>query len=167
MIEEKLNEVTTARGLIIAAVTIFDEAIDHLINKVFRKTDFVVESVIESLFEHSGPLFDFKIRLKVLLGLGVISKEIFEDINAFIKLKEIINNQEQEASFSDPMFLKFIQQLHCIKESLFIKDPIPDPNATDSLLEQVKIIRWEKMIRSYLILSILHINEALQIESPL
>ncbi|OBW93350.1 mannitol repressor protein [Gallibacterium salpingitidis] len=167
MIEEKLNEVTTARGLIIAAVTIFDEAIDHLINKVFRKTDFVVESVIESLFEHSGPLFDFKIRLKVLLGLGVISKEIFEDINAFIKLKEIINNQEQEASFSDPMFLKFIQQLHCIKESLFIKDPIPDPKATDSLLEQVKIIRWEKMIRSYLILSILHINEALQIESPL
>ncbi|OBX02695.1 mannitol repressor protein [Gallibacterium genomosp. 3] len=167
MIEEKLNEVTTARGLIIAAVTIFDEAIDHLINRVFRKTDFVVESVIESLFEHSGPLFDFKIRLKVLLGLGVLSKETFEDINAFIKLKETINNQEQEASFSDPMFFAFIQQLHCIKESLFIKDPLPKQNSTDSLLEQVKIIRWEKMIRSYLILSILHINEELQIESPL
>lgn len=167
MIEEKLNEVTTARGLIIAAVTIFDEDIDHLINKVFRKTDFVVKSVIDSLFEHSGPLFDFKIRLKVLLGLGVISKEIFEDINAFIKLKETINNQEQEASFSDPMFLDFIQQLYCIKESLFIKDPIPDQTSTNSLLEQVKIIRWEKMIRSYIMLSILNINEALQIESPL
>ena len=46
MIEEKLNEVTTARGLIIAAVTVFEEALDQLINKVFRKTDFVVESVI-------------------------------------------------------------------------------------------------------------------------
>ena len=122
MIEEKLNEVTTARGLIIAAVTVFEEALDQLINKVFRKTDFVVESVIESLFEHSGPLFDFKIRLKVLLGLGVISKDIFEDIEQFLKLKEIINNQTQELSFSDPLLLDFVQQLNCIKDSLFIKD---------------------------------------------
>src|SRR5699024_119873 len=120
MIEEKLNEVTTARGVIIAAVTVFEEALDQLINKEFRKTDFVVESVIESLFEHSGPLFDFKIRLKVLLGLGVISKDIFEDIEQFLKLKEIINNQTQELSFSDPLLLDFVQQLNCIKDSLFI-----------------------------------------------
>lgn len=166
MIEEKLNEVTSARGLIIAAVTVFEEALDQLINKVFRKTDFVVESVIESLFEHSGPLFDFKIRLKVLLGLGVISKDIFEDIEQFLKLKEIINNQTQELSFSDPLLLDFVQQLNCIKDSLFIKDPPPKPTQ-DSLLEQVKIIRWEKMIRSYITLAIITIHEALLIESPL
>ena len=59
-----------------------------------------------------------------------------------------------------------MQQLNCIKDSLFIKDPPPKPTQ-DSLLEQVKIIRWEKMIRSYITLAIITIHEALLIESPL
>src|SRR5699024_606646 len=99
-------------------------------------------------------------------ALPIFSKDIFEDIEQFLKLKEIINNQTQELSFSDPLLLDFVQQLNCIKDSLFIKDPPPKPTQ-DSLLEQVKIIRWEKMIRSYITLAIITIHEALLIESPL
>lgn len=89
-IYEKLNDAETIRGFITASVAIFDDAVDQLINRVFRKTDFVVKSVIDSLFETSGPLSDLAIRLKVLLGLGVVNHEVFEDINAFIKIKEIL-----------------------------------------------------------------------------
>ena len=75
-IYEKLNEATSIRGFITASVAIFDDAVEKLINRVFRKTDFVVKSVIDSLFETSGPLSELPIRLKVLLGLGVINQGV-------------------------------------------------------------------------------------------
>ncbi|EJS89160.1 mannitol repressor protein, partial [Pasteurella multocida subsp. multocida str. Anand1_cattle] len=57
-IYEKLNEATSIRGFITASVAIFDEAVDQLINRVFRKTDFAVKSVVDSLLSNSGPLCD-------------------------------------------------------------------------------------------------------------
>ena len=39
---EKLNKAMSLRGFITIAVAIFDETIDELINRVFRKTDFAV-----------------------------------------------------------------------------------------------------------------------------
>lgn len=44
---EKLNGTVSVRGFMIATVAIFEEAVDSLINRVFRKTDFVVQSVID------------------------------------------------------------------------------------------------------------------------
>lgn len=120
-IYEKLNDAETIRGFITASVAIFDDAVDQLINRVFRKTDFVVKSVIDSLFETSGPLSDLAIRLKVLLGLGVVNHEVFEDINAFIKIKEILNNDEKEYSFSDLIVLDFIRALKLLKDKSLLR----------------------------------------------
>lgn len=98
-IYEKLNEATSIRGFITASVAIFDEAVDQLIQRVFRKTDFAVKSVVDSLFMTGGPLFDLSVRLKVLLGLGVITHAVFEDMYAFIKLKEKLSNDEKDYLF--------------------------------------------------------------------
>ncbi len=165
-IYEKLNEATSIRGFITASVAIFDDAVEKLINRVFRKTDFVVKSVIDSLFETSGPLSELPIRLKVLLGLGVINHEAFEDINSFIKLKETLNNAEKEYDFSDPIVAEFLQSLHLLQDKSLLQFE-PESGDKDSLLYQVKALRREKLIRSCLSLTITDIYQQLQVESPL
>ena len=165
-IYEKLNEATSIRGFITASVAIFDDAVEKLINRVFRKTDFVVKSVIDSLFETSGPLSELPIRLKVLLGLGVINHEAFEDINGFIKIKETLNNAEKEYDFSDPIVADFLQSLHLLQDKSLLQFE-PESGDKDSLLYQVKALRREKLIRSCLSLTITDIYQQLQVESPL
>lgn len=165
-IYEKLNEATSIRGFITATVAIFDDAIDQLINRVFRKSDFAVKSVVDSLFETSGPLFDLSIRLKVLLGLGVISHEVFEDISGFIKMKDKLNNDEKEYQFIDGSIVDFAKSLNLLteKDLLQFGEITEDPQ---SLIAQMKQMRHEKLLRSCLTLAISEIYQQLQVESPL
>lgn len=167
LIYEKLNDVTSIRGFVISSVAIFEQAVEDLLNRIFLKNDFAVKSVVDSLLYQSGPLFDLTVRLKLLFGLGVISQAVFEDINGFIKLKEQLNNNEQECAFTDPLIVAFLQQLHSYGDRP--PEPLEDLNQpqSDSLLAQIKLLRQQKLIRSYLTLAISHIVEQLQIESPL
>lgn len=165
-IYEKLNEATSIRGFITASVTIFEDAVDQLINRVFRKSDFAVKSVVDSLFETSGPLSDLNIRLKVLLGLGVIKHEVFEDIGAFIQIKETLNNDGKEYAFTDPIVADFIQSLHLQQDKSLLNFE-PESTNNNSLLHQVKALRYEKLVRSCLALTITDIYQQLQVESPL
>lgn len=164
-IYEKLNGTVSVRGFMIATVAIFEEAVDSLINRVFRKTDFVVQSVIDSLFTNDSPLGDLSVRLKVLLGLGVIQHNLFSDVNAFIQFKETLNKDEKEYTFDDEIVLTFLQKLTLLmdKSALDFEPLIEDKN---SLTYQMKSLRREKIIRSCLILTIADIYRQLQIESP-
>lgn len=166
LIYEKLNEASSVRGFIIASVAIFDEAIDGLINRVFRKTDFAVKSVVDSLFETSGPLSDLSIRLKVLLGLGVFEQPIFEDISHFITLKEQLNNDEKEYDFVDDIIISFAQNLNFVEDKSLLDFPA-EQSPSDSLLFQMKQQQKKKLLRSCLTLAITDICDKLQIESPL
>lgn len=167
LIYEKLNDVTSIRGFVIASVSIFEQSIESLINRIFLKNDFAVKSVVDSLLYQSGPLFELSIRLKLLFGLGVISHAVFDDINAFIKLKEQLNNNEQELNFTDQVIVQFLQQLHSHTDNINPTLEDLSQQNSDSLLYQIKLIRQQKLIRSYLILAISKIVEQLQIESPL
>ncbi|MFY1027826.1 MltR family transcriptional regulator [Actinobacillus seminis] len=166
-IYEKLNEATSIRGFITASVAIFDEAVDQLIQRVFRKTDFAVKSVVDSLFMTGGPLFDLSVRLKVLLGLGVITHAVFEDMYAFIKLKEKLSNDEKDYLFFDQLIIDFIRQLHVATENALLHFPDEKEDMPNSLCYQIKVQRKEKLVRSCLMLTIIEIYEQLQIESPL
>ncbi|TCP93208.1 mannitol repressor MtlR [Cricetibacter osteomyelitidis] len=165
-IYEKLNEATSVRSFLIASVNIFEEVVDQLMNRIFRKNDFVVQSVINSLFEQSGPLFELAIRLKVLLGLGAISHEVFQDINHFIGLKEQLNNDAEEYEFTDHIITEFAQQLHFQTQRILPVELNP-LEKQDSLAFQMKIMRQEKLVKSSLILAVSDICEQLQVESPL
>lgn len=165
-IYERLNNVSSIRGFVTASVAIFDELVDQLINRVFRKNDFVVKSVVESLFETSGPLASLSIRLKVLLGLGVLSQEAFEDITAFMQLKDKLNEDTQEYYFSDELIVAFTHKLRLFKDKAMLPQHEP-VEAPDSLVGQMKIQRREKLVRSCLILTVMEIYQQLQVESPL
>ena len=82
---EQLNDIPTLRGVITAAVNIFDHDVEQLMQRVFRKTDFAIKSVVDSLLGSSGPLADLSVRLKVLLGLGVLETKAYHDILCYLE----------------------------------------------------------------------------------
>ncbi|KGQ69455.1 mannitol repressor protein [Chelonobacter oris] len=168
---EQLNDIPTLRGVITAAVNIFDHDVEQLMQRVFRKTDFAVKSVVDSLLGSSGPLADLSVRLKVLLGLGVLETEAYQDIEYYLDLKVRLNNESKEYAFSSPLTLAFLNQLHSVQDKAILQKLEKELHGTqenkDSLLLQVKAMRHEKILRSYLLLSVNTICERLDIESPL
>ncbi|MGR2599249.1 MltR family transcriptional regulator, partial [Salmonella enterica] len=76
---EKLNAGKTVRSFLIAAVELLAEALNVLVVQVFRKDDYAVKYAVEPLLSGSGPLGELSVRLKLMYGLGVISRHEYED----------------------------------------------------------------------------------------
>lgn len=164
---EQLNH-ASLRSFIALACREFCSQTDVLIERVFRKDDFVLKSVVDSLFEHQGPLADFAVRLKLLLGLGVISTEIYQDLHAFLDFKHQLSDQIDEPTFFQPETTAFIRSLHSADISL-IEDLISSRHSDnpESMLYQMQQLRLEKMLRSCLIIAVSEMLEKLNVESPL
>lgn len=99
---ERLNQTHTVRGFFITTVDVLTEAIDALMQRIFRKDNFAVKSVVEPLLHDTGPLGDLTVRLKLLFGLGVIPDEVFHDIEHLIKLRNQLNHDATEYQIHRP-----------------------------------------------------------------
>ncbi len=116
LILEKLNAAPTVRGFFIASVDVFNDAIDQLIQRIFRKDDFAVKSVVGPLLDSTGPLGDLSVRLKLLYGLGVLPDPIYQDINDIIKLRNQLNSDGEEYTFTDPFIISAIKNLNLVEK---------------------------------------------------
>ncbi len=166
---EQLSEVASFRGFLALSTNQFAQQVELLVQRVFRKTDFALKSVVDSLFEHQGPLAELSVRLKLLLGLGVISAELYEDITTFLEMKSKMSDEVEEHGFSSPFVIAFAKRLHHIdlfqvKELLKL---VPNIDNKDSMQSQVQQMRIERAMRSSLILAIVKMLGLLNIESPL
>jgi len=83
---ERLNAGKTVRSLLIAAVELLTEAVNILVLQVFRKDDYAVKYAVEPLLDGDGPLGDLSVRLKLIYGLGVISRAEYEDCELLMAL---------------------------------------------------------------------------------
>lgn len=166
---EQLSEVPSLRGFFALSVNQFAESIELLIQRVFRKADFALKSVVDSLFEHQGPLAELPVRLKLLLGLGVVSAEVFQDITLFLELKQQLSDKAEELPFSHPLVIKFAQDLHHIDLSpaTELLKASRNPDYQDSIILQMQQARLERVMRSSLIIAVTDINEKLNVDSPL
>lgn len=165
---EQLSEVATVRGFLALSCQQFAQQIDGLIERVFRKTDFALKSVVDSLFEHQGPLAELPVRLKLLLGLGVISAEVYQDINAVLEFKLILSDQIEEPHFASPLVIRFTQSLSAADFSLISTLLKQKSNENpDSMLFQMQQLRLERAVRSCLILAITQMLDQLNVDSPL
>ncbi len=52
---ERLNSAPSVRGFFIATVDVFNDSIDGLVQRIFRKDNFAVQSVVDPLLQDSGP----------------------------------------------------------------------------------------------------------------
>lgn len=166
---EYLNTSLTVRGFFICTVDVFERAIQTLIERIFLKNDFAVQSVVGPLLQNTGPLGELSVRLKLLFGLGVIGQDTYHDIEGIIKLKNLLNNDSTDYSFTDPVIVNAIQTLHLAKNMLPIMALDSAQSAQDDCdlaFYQMQVDRNQKVVKSSLALAIISLCEELDKESP-
>ncbi|PSW20523.1 MltR family transcriptional regulator [Photobacterium sanctipauli] len=164
---ERLNDAPTARGFFITSVEVFEQAVENLIQRIFRKDDFAVKSVVEPLLGNAGPLGELPVRLKLLLGLGVVPHPVYQDIEAFLTLRDFLNNDGSEYSFTDPAILEPIKKLNVMSQMGVVQLEIAPPSDdADITFYKMQLARQEQVIKSALALAVSSICDELDKESP-
>jgi len=164
---ERLNTAPSVRGFFIAAVDIFNDSIDALIQRIFRKDNFAVQSVVGPLLQDSGPLGDLSVRLKLLYGLGVLPDNVYHDIEDIIKIKNTLNSDASDYEFTDPNILEPITKLNLVQSLGMVQLQVSEPDDDIDLeFYQLQLQRQQQIIKSGLSLAIVEICNELDKESP-
>ncbi|WP_086980679.1 MltR family transcriptional regulator [Vibrio aphrogenes] len=164
---ERLQQSPTVRGFFIQTVEIFNESIDALIKRIFRKDNFAVQSVVGPLLQDSGPLGDITVRLKLLFGLGVLPDDIYHDIEDIIKIRNKLNSDGSEYEFTDPSIIAYLQGLKLIKRMNMVSLHVAEPDDDiDLSFYQMQLQRQQQVIKSGLSLAIVEICNELKKDSP-
>jgi len=165
---ECLNESATARGFFISTVDIFEQLIQALIERIFLKDDFAVQSVVGPLLKDSGPLGELSVRLKLLFGLGAIPHLVYQDIECVIKLKNLLSNDSADYHFTDAPIAEAIKSLHLFKNmNVGIFDSVKAvPDDSDLTFYKMQLERQQQVIKSSLALGIISLCDTLNKESP-
>ncbi len=162
---EKLNAGKTVRSFLIAAVELLAEALNVLVVQVFRKDDYAVKYAVEPLLSGSGPLGELSVRLKLMYGLGVISRHEYEDAELLMAMREELNHDGAEYRFVDDEILGPFGELHCVAAL----PPVPiflQPGEADEALIAMQRQRYQQMVRSTMVLSITDLIAGIGAKQP-
>jgi mannitol operon repressor len=166
-IVETLSEADSAYDFFTASFDLFEDAVDALIQNVFRKDDYAVKYAVEPLLNNNGPLANLPIRIKLLYGLGLLSQNSYQDIEKFIELKEFVQSGNEAIEFLSPLILERLSVISAVAKIL-------PPNLNNNPLEdsshyivQMKLNQNKQVIRSSLILAITEIIKELHRDTPL
>ncbi|KAB8309942.1 MltR family transcriptional regulator [Erwinia endophytica] len=147
---ERLNAGRTVRSFLITAIELLSEAVNLLVIQVFRKDDYAVKYAVEPLLLGDGPLGELSVRLKLIYGLGVISRNEYEDAELLMALREALNDDGSEYHFTDDELLGPFSELHCVTAL----PPCPDLPSDDSDLRAMLQQRYQQVVRSTMVLSL-------------
>jgi mannitol operon repressor len=150
---ETLNAAKTVRSFLITAVELLAEALNELVIQVFRKDDYAVKYAVEPLLSGNGPLGELSVRLKLMYGLGVISRHEYEDAELLMALREELNHDAAEYRFTDNEILGSCSELHCVS-TLPSLPTILHLDAVDEILIAMQHQRHQQMVHSTLVLSV-------------
>ncbi|CAG9295059.1 MltR family transcriptional regulator [Celerinatantimonas diazotrophica] len=159
---EKLNQTRSVRGFMLKALEFIEQSIADLVERVFQKDDYAVKYAVTPLLKSSGPLGDVSVRLKLIFGLGIISKEVYQDIELMASLRDQLNNDPQEYQFSDEVLVNELKKLHTLSDvsraqlaNIIPLEEIAPSNQTIYQAQQ------EKVIHSIWILSVITLYQSL------
>lgn len=158
---ERLNAGKTVRSFLIATVELLTEAVNILVLQVFRKDDYAVKYAVEPLLDGDGPLGDLSVRLKLIYGLGVISRAEYEDAELLMALREELNHDGNEYSFTDDEILGPFGELHCVAAL----PPTPQFDESDAELLAMQKLRYQQVVRSTMMLSLTELISKISLKS--
>ncbi|PKH23663.1 MltR family transcriptional regulator [Enterobacterales bacterium CwR94] len=147
---ERLNTGRNVRAFLMNAVELLAEAVDTLVVQVFRKDDYAVKYAVEPLLLGDGPLGDLSVRLKLIYGLGVLSRNEYEDAELLLALREALDDDPSDFRFTDDEVLGPLGELHCVA----VFPPAPVYSGEDAALRAMQQHRYLQMVRSTLVLSL-------------
>ena len=165
---EQLNSASSVRGAVLAAVDIFENTLNSLVQRVFRKDDHAVKYAVEPLLNTAGPLGNLLVRLKLLYALGIITQDIYQDMECLIKLRDQLNNDGREFTFTSPETLGPIKKLHAIEKMKISQLEAPFPDRDEDInFYNMYVARQEQVIRSAFGLAITSMCSELNQDNPL
>ena len=165
---ERLNAASSVRGVVLTAVELFEISLEKLVQRVFRKDDHAVKYAVEPLLNTAGPLGDLMVRLKLLYALGIISQDIYQDMELLISLRDQLNSDGREFSFTSPETLEPIKQLNSIQKMGIAQLDMAPPNKDDDInFYNMYMERQEQVIRSAFALAIASMCSELNQDNPL
>ena len=146
---ELLNDASSVRGAVVTAVELFESYLEEVIQRVFRKDDHAVKYAVEPLLNNAGPLNNLIVRLKLLYALGIVSQDIYQDIEHLVKLRDQLNHDVEELSFTSPKTFQPIKSLHTIKKMKIAQfDTLIPDKERDLAFYNMYMDRQEQVIRS-------------------
>ena len=151
---ESLNAAKTVRGFMLKAVELMAEAVSILMVQIFRKDDYAVKYAVEPLMTGSGPLGELSVRLKLIHGLGVISRKEYEDAELVMALGEELIHDDSDYRFTDDEILGPVAELHCVSALPTAPVLLVGGEAVDPLLIPMQQQRYQQVVRSTLVLSL-------------
>lgn len=146
---ERLNAGKSVRSLLIAAVGLLSEAVNNLVMQVFRKDDYAVKYAVEPLLDGNGPLGELSVRLKLIYGLGVITRAEYEDCELLMALREELNHDGSDYAFTDDEILGPFGELYCVSALPPVPELVDDPE-----LAAMQRQRYQQVVRSTMVLSL-------------
>ncbi len=104
----------TDRGCALMAASFLENEIERLLKDKFIGT----ASFIDLLFEFNGPLGTFSSKIKICYGVGLISKEIMNDLDLIRKIRNDFGHNYKPIDFNTPAIKSRIDNL---KQNFFTK----------------------------------------------
>ncbi|MFM4719585.1 MltR family transcriptional regulator [Aeromonas bivalvium] len=163
---ERLNEQDGPRGFFLEVVTLLEEAVDSLMRRAFRQEEYAVKYAIEPLLNQSGPLGQIEVRLKLIFALGLVSLELYQDIEAYLKARDALVRDPKDYRFSDKPVRDLLERLHGINRT-GLQELAPPATEEDWAFYQMQLARQDQMVRSSLMLAVAHCVGELHKESPI
>ncbi len=152
---EVISQADNASSVMSAAYHALDDAVGALTQRLFSHNDCNVQFVIDPLMNNNGPLGDMTVRSQLLLGLGVIDKESYDDLSMFVYLKDWFEkSSNHEVDFTEPTLLSKLREIKAIKRTMPIDyDPSMLAGLSESMLGMF-IDRHNQKVQSTVVLAI-------------
>ncbi|MGY5451414.1 MltR family transcriptional regulator [Agarivorans sp. MS3-6] len=158
---EAIADATSASECLMAAYDALDDTIDTLLKSIFNKDDYAVKFAVDPLLKSDGPLGDIMLRSKLMLGLGVISQQIYQDIEIFVTLREWTKIQDEKVSFTEIDILFELNKVHAIQRIMPVDEDMESLNKLTGPMYDMYLARHNQKVRSTIVLAITDIVSAL------
>ncbi|MGR5119841.1 MltR family transcriptional regulator [Vibrio astriarenae] len=164
---EALAESNDAGECLLCAYDALEDMVDALLQNIFQKDDYAVKFVVDPLLTSDGPLGEIMIRAKLLLGLGVLSKETYDDIEIFVTLKEWVKVQEGQVDFCDENILFELNRVQAIKQTMPIEFSSDLVVGLSDEMKEMFLMRHFQKVRSTIVLAVTSLIQNLGRENAL
>lgn len=164
---ESLSEAESAHECLLTAFDALDDTVDALLKSILFKDDYAVKYVVDPLLTNDGPLGEIQVRTKLLLGLGSISKEVYDDIEIFMTLREWAKIQGEDVSFTEVDVLFELNKINSIKGIMPLEFDATLAEGMSGATLDMFLTRHFQRVRSTLVLAITDIINKLCRENDL
>lgn len=138
--EEIRNE--SARGAVIIAGAVLDVQLRNLISKFLVDDSKVVDELLGSENKPDRPLSSFSSRIKAAYCLGLISRGMYDDLNAVRKIRNKFAHKMHGYTFDEPEIVSWCKSLKLAKMITDAIPHFPDTHRDMFLLGVTQLASW-------------------------